>query len=199
MIYKWSPRMSQHQIMNNGELDKKIEALLFWKGEELQVSFIAKVCEVSESETLESLERIKTSLENRGFVLIQKDNRAMLRTHPDLAPLFEKLTEDELTKELSKAALETLTIVLYRGPIKRNDIDFIRGVNSQFILRTLSIRGLIEKIVNPQDERGFLYRPTFELLSYLGVRSIDELPDFESVKNDIESFMNSSVDKDLEN
>lgn len=178
--------------MDNISLDKKIEALLFWKGEETQISFLSKVCNVSESEINESLDRLKDILNDRGIVLIIKDSRAMLRTHPDLSSLFEKLTEEELTKDLSKATLETLTVVLYRGPIKRSDIDFIRGVNSQFILRTLSIRGLIEKIPNPHDERSFLYRPTFELMSYLGIRSIEELPDYELVNKDIESFMNSN-------
>lgn len=182
--------------MDNISLDKKIESLLFWKGEEMQIPAIAKTLEVTEKEVVEAVAALAHALEDRGIVLIQKDNRIMLRTHPEMSPLFEALTHEELTRDLSKAALETLTIILYRGPIKRSDIDFIRGVNSQFILRNLSVRGLIEKVVNPQDERGFLYRPSFELMAHLGITNISDLPEYQKVQDDIDSFMSSQPEED---
>jgi segregation and condensation protein B len=75
-------------------------------------------------------------------------------------------------KDLGKAGLETLSIILYQGPISRAEIDYIRGVNSNFILRNLLIRGLIERVENPHDQRSFLYKPTLELISYLGLSKI---------------------------
>jgi segregation and condensation protein B len=112
----------------------------------------------------------------------------MLGTSKELSPLIEKLTKDELTRDLGKAGLETLSIVLYQGPLARADIDYIRGVNSQFILRALLIRGLVERIDNPKDARSYLYKPTLDLLSHLGVSKIADLPEYEQVRKDIEGF-----------
>ncbi len=77
--------------------------------------------------------------------------------------------------------METLAIILYQGPVKRSQIDYVRGVNSQFILRNLLVRGLIDRSLDPADERVFVYSPSLELLSYLGVSSVKDLPEFEKV------------------
>jgi segregation and condensation protein B len=102
----------------------------------------------------------------------------MLGTAPEASALIEQLTREELSKDLGKAGLETLSIIVYKSPITRADLDYIRGVNSSFILRNLQIRGLVEKITNPADARSFLYRPTFELLQHLGVTRVEDLPEY---------------------
>jgi segregation and condensation protein B len=112
----------------------------------------------------------------------------MLGTAKDLSPVIEELTKDELTRDLGKAGLETLSIILYQGPISRANVDYIRGVNSQFVIRTLLVRGLVERVDNPQDQRSFLYKPTLELLSQLGVSKIADLPEYTQVRTDIETF-----------
>ena len=122
------------------------------------------------------------------MTLVQTDEDVMLGTAKELSPLIEQLTKEELTRDLGKAGLETLSIVLYQGPISRADIDYIRGVNSQFILRALLIRGLVERVDNPTDARSYLYKPTLDLLSHLGVSKIADLPEYEQVKKDIETF-----------
>jgi len=76
--------------------------------------------------------------------------------------------------------------------VARSDIDYIRGVNSSFILRNLLVRGLIEKIIDPKDSRKFLYRPTFETLSFMGVSSIGELPNCEQVKSELEKVISQN-------
>ena len=91
---------------------------------------------------------------------------------------------------MGKAGLETLSIILYQGPITRSEIDYIRGVNSNFILRNLLVRGLIEKIVSPKDTRSFMYRPTFELLQHIGVSKIENVPDYQKIRTEIENFKN---------
>jgi segregation and condensation protein B len=91
-------------------------------------------------------------------------------------------------KDLGKAGLETLSIVLYQGPLSRSEIDYIRGVNSQFIMRNLLIRGLVEKVDNPVDRRSFLYKPTLALLGYLGVSTVTDVPDYETVRKNILAF-----------
>lgn len=119
--------------------------------------------------------------EGSGIVLIRYDDMITLGTHPDVSDFIEKMIKDDLQKELGKSALETLSIILYQGPIKRADIDYIRGVNSQFILRNLLIRGLITRTEDEKDERVFLYKPSLELIATLGITDVKQLPDFEDV------------------
>jgi segregation and condensation protein B len=89
------------------------------------------------------------------------------------------MRKDELSKELSKATLETLSIIIYKQGSTRAEIDYIRGVNSSFILRNLLIRGLIQKESHPTDSRKYFYKPTFELLGFLGIQKLEELPDYQ--------------------
>jgi segregation and condensation protein B len=167
-------------------LDAQIESILFWKGEPVKLKKLAEILNVSIEEIEKELDTLKSKLENRGLSLIRLEDEVSLGTSSDMSDLIGKLTKEELVKDLGKAGLETLTIILYKGPIKRSEIDYIRGVNSQFILRNLLIRGLIERITNPDDERTFLYKPTFDLLSHLGLQSLKDLPDYDSIIKTIE-------------
>ena len=180
----------------NTDLDKKIEALLFWKGEPMKLKKIADMLSVSEEEIKNSIQILKEKLEGRGVSLMEKEDEVMMVTAGECSELIEKLTKEELSKDLGKAALETLSIILYQGPIKRSELDYIRGVNSQFILRNLLVRGLIEKIADPKDARTFVYKPSFELLAHLNVKSIEELPDYEAVRKDIESFKKAGMEEE---
>lgn len=167
------------------ELEKQIEAILFWKGEPISRKKLGEILKVGQTEINEALEKLKESLQNRGVVLIEKDNEVMLGAASELSTLFEDLQKEELNKELSKASLETLSIVLYKNGASRAEIDYIRGVNSSFTLRALSIRGLVEKELDSKDSRRYIYKPSFELLSFMGVKSIQELPDYAEVSNQI--------------
>ena len=167
------------------DLDKKIEAILFWKGEPMKLKKLADMFDVSVHDIQFGINTLKEGLQNRGVALIEKEDEVMLATAPEFGEIIENLTKEELSKDLGKASLETLSIVLYQGPIKRSEIDYIRGVNSQFILRNLLVRGLIDKITDPKDARTFVYKPSFELLAHLGVKNIEELPEYEAVRKDI--------------
>lgn len=127
-----------------------------------------------------------------GIVLIRYDDMVTLGTHIDVNDFIEKMIKDDLQKDLGKSALETLAIILYQGPIKRADIDYIRGVNSQFILRNLLIRGLVSRVDDPTDERTFLYKPSLELMAFLGITDIKQLPDFDDVIVKLSSFKEES-------
>lgn len=166
---------------NTLTLDAKIEALLFYKGEPISFSSLAKQFEVSEEEIKNSILVLKEKLLGRGLTLVQNENEVMLGTTTEMSSFFETLRKEELTKDLSKASLETLSIILYRSNIGRADIDYIRGVNSSFILRNLQIRGLVDKKQNPKDSRTSIYSPSLELLSFMGVTTNTELPDYEVV------------------
>jgi segregation and condensation protein B len=175
-------------------LSSQIEAILFWKAESISVKKLAALCDTSESEILTAIAELKLSYttSGRGITLIENNlggnHEITLGTAPELSVLIEKLTKEELMKDLGKAGLETLSIILYQGPISRAEIDYIRGINSQSILRNLLVRGLVERRENPKDQRSFLYAPTLELIAHLGITKIDELPDYAKVRNDIETF-----------
>lgn len=172
------------------DLAAKIEAVLFWKAEPVPLRKLAELIGEKPENVTCALDELARRLETAGSGLsvVMTDDEAMLGTASRFSPTIEQLTKDELARDLGKAGLETLSIILYQGPIARADIDYIRGVNSQFILRNLLIRGLIDRVENPADARSFLYKPTVALLSHLGVSNITDLPDFEQVRRDIESF-----------
>lgn len=167
-------------------LDTKIEGLLFFKGEPVSQKELAKFLDVSVEEVTQALKNLEEKLSDRGLQILYKGDEVTLGTHAELGPLLEKIRKEELDKELSKASLETLSVVMYKEGVTRSEIDYIRGVNSSFILRNLLIRGLIEKVVHPLDSRKYAYKPTFELLSYMGVSKIEDLPDYEVTRDALE-------------
>lgn len=174
--------------MNDTQIQQLIEAILFWKGEPMSLKKISDLCSVELDDIKRNIKLLELSLENRGIVLVCKDDEVMLGSNPIASKIIEDITREELSKELSKATLETLSIILYMSPIRRSSIDYIRGVNSQFSLRHLEMRGLIEKVVSDTDNRAYLYKPTFEALSFLGIKNVDEIPGYELTKEKLEEF-----------
>ena len=185
--------------MENEELslDAKIEALLFYKGEPVSFKSLAKTFEVSEENLKSSISNLKEKLSGRGLSLVLNDTDVMLGTTPELSSFFEEMRKEELTKELSRASLETLSVVLYKQKVTRNDIDHIRGVNSSFILRNLQIRGLIDKNQDSKDSRVSVFSPSLDLLAHLGVSEISELPDYESVVKALENKIEEISDENI--
>jgi segregation and condensation protein B len=172
-------------------LHAQLEAVLFWKGEPVSIKKLAAILDKNEDEVKAGLTELETNLQGRGIELVYKEDEVMLGTHKDMSALIQKLTKEELVRDLGKAGLETLSIILYQGPVARRDIDYIRGVNSNFILRNLLVRGLIERVQHPEDQRSFIYKPTFDLLGYLGVSKLEELPEYLAVRNEIQSYQQS--------
>jgi len=178
------------------ELESKIEGLLFYKGEDVSIKKLAELLNVSIEEIEEGLIKLEKSLENRGLVLVRKDDSVVLGITRELSPLIESIRKEEITKELSKASIETLSIVLYKNGVSRSEIDYIRGVNSSFILRNLIVRGLVEKVVDTNDSRRILYRPSFNTLSYMGVSSIEQLPNYEDIVKQLQESINQNKENE---
>lgn len=179
--------MSDHTIEH---ISKHIEAYLFFKGEPVTIRDIAQDLKIDIDTVQSALEYLQQEhmQSKRGIVLVVYNDVVTLGTHPDVSDLITTLTKEELQKDLGKSALETLTIILYQGPITRSGIDHIRGVNSQFILRNLLMRGLVSRVPDPQDERSFVYTPSLEVLTHLGISSIDQLPDYAHVVESLKKF-----------
>ena len=165
----------------NKNLIAKIEAVLFVHGEPLKVKRLASLVGSSEAQVEKALEDLKNILsdENRGLDLMKNKDEVQLVTATELTNIVEKLTKEELDTKLTPAALETLSIIAYLGPCTRALIDFIRGVNSAFMLRSLMVRGLVERREDKQKTGGYIYQITFDFLKHMGVSSPEELPEYE--------------------
>lgn len=179
-----------HPVMSSPlSLSAQIEALLLFRGGALNIRDLAHALEKSEEIIEETLIGLATDLEARGVSLVREGSKVALTTSREAASIIEKLRRDELEGALGKAGLETLAVIVYQGPVTRSEIEYVRGVTVSTALRSLLIRGLIERIDNPKDKRSFLYRATTELPAFLGVASLDTLPNFESVKNEIQALL----------
>jgi segregation and condensation protein B len=179
------------------DISCKIEALLFWKAEPVSIKKLAGLLKVDVSMVKSGLDKLEKDLSNRGLSLVRNGDEVMMGTAKELSSLIEEVTKEEISRDLGKAGLETLSIILYQGPISRTDIDYIRGVNSQFILRNLLIRGLVERVDNPSDARSFLYQPTLTLLSHLGVIKIEDLPEYNQIRQEIDNFKKNNLKNDV--
>ena len=156
-----------------------VEAILFVAGEPISVSQIASVVDQPESMIEAALSMLSEKYRNSGLALQKSRGRIQLTTSPEQAQAVEKfLGLDSFTK-LSRAAIETLTIVCYRQPITRPAIDAIRGVNSDGVIRTLLNKGLVEEVGRDETPgRPVLYATTLEFLQHFGLTSIAEMPKF---------------------
>ncbi len=164
--------------MEMSKLKKIIEGILFISGEPVALKKVAKVTGAKKEEITAALNSLQVDYQDRGLSFVIMDDQAQMTTHPHISSFVQVFLKSDLSEHLSKAALETLAIIAYRGPISRLSIEAIRGVNSSFILRTLLIRGLIERKPHPQDARSYLYEITFDLLKKLGLSKKEDLPDF---------------------
>ncbi len=178
------------------ELEYSIQAILFYQAEPMSIGRLAKLLKRSEEDIRAALIKLREEVEGTGLSLVENGNEVMLGTSPAASSLIAEITKEELSKELSKAALETLAIVLYKGPITRAEIDYVRGVNSNFILRNLQVRGLVEKIDNPTDQRSYLYKPTFQLLQFMGVTRLEDLPEYAGTLDQLASFIASKEEEE---
>lgn len=160
-----------------------IETILFVHGEPISVHALAKFAAASEEEVRAALHALQSEPE-RGIVVLEKDGEYQLGSRPENAQYVQTLMKSEFSEELSRAALETITIIAYKGPLTRVQIEFIRGVNSSFTLRNLAMRGLVERVENPKDARAPMYRVSFDFLKHFGLTKIEELPEFETLHNE---------------
>lgn len=174
------------------DLNKKIEAVLFVSAEPRKIGWLAKFFGVSKEEIDKAVAELSEILKNRGIRLINENEEALLAVAPEHADLVENLVREEISSDLTKAGLETLTIIVYKGPISRSDIEYIRGVNSSYTLRNLLIRGLIEKISDPNRPQEFLYRATLDFMRLIGIVKKEELPDFENFNEKLEKFLSEN-------
>ncbi|MEI7426177.1 MAG: SMC-Scp complex subunit ScpB [Candidatus Moraniibacteriota bacterium] len=168
--------------MEPEKLKSIIESILFVSGEPIELLKLARITDATEVEVENALAKLSEEyVAGRGLRIIKIKDTIQLATNPDNAEFVAELIKSEIQENLSQAALEVLSIVAYRGPISRAEIEAIRGVNCSFTLRALLIRGLIDRTENIKDNRRYLYNISFDFLKKLGMDSVEKLPDWETL------------------
>ena len=158
-------------------LAAKIEAMLFVSAEPVPVAQLSQALDVTASVVERGLNELDEILANRGLRLQRNAGRVQLTTAPELAPLVELFLGLEATTHLSRAALETLAIIAYQQPCTRPQVDSIRGVNSDGMMKSLLSKGLVQESGRTDGPgRPILYSTTPEFLQHFGLGSITELP-----------------------
>jgi len=157
-----------------------IESLLFVANEPVRVDRLASVLGISLEQTEEALQALRQEYTHRGLRLQRQGQRVQIVTAPEAAECVRRFLGLEVSGKLSPPALETLAIVAYRQPVTRAQVESIRGVNSDSVLRTLVNHGLIEEHGRlEQAGRPIIYATTFEFLQQFGLSGLDQLPPLE--------------------
>lgn len=171
------------------EISKKIEAILFYSGEPVGLAFLSKVLGVKKEGVIEGVKVLGIRLQDSGLRLLESGEEYSLVTAPEHSELIEKLIKEEREKDLGRAGIETLTIIAYKGPISKKEIEYIRGVNSQYALRNLLLRGLVERKASQADERMIEYSVTADTLRFLGLTKVSDLPEYEESRRAVETVV----------
>ena len=180
------------------EIKSKIESLLFIASKPLSSGKIADLIKEDKNKTKEAIDKLIQEYKERsgGIVIVKNLMSYQMMTSPENSQVVKDFSKSEFSGELTQPALETLTIIAYRGPIARPELEQIRGVNCGLIIKNLTIRGLIEidkgkniKKVYEGNSKNLIdeelyYNVTIDFLKFLGISSIDELPDYKNLNSD---------------
>jgi segregation and condensation protein B len=172
-------------------LKNKIEIVLFLEADPVDVDNLAKNLEIEKIDCEKELEKIQDDYQKNdsAFRLVFNKNEVQLVSRPDLASFIKKYFQKKTKKEhFSPAMLEVLSIVIYKGPIGKVGIEKIRGVNSDLILRRLTIKGLIEKEEQVENSKIFIYKPSLKLLKKLGVAKLKDLSEYDKLTNELKKL-----------
>ena len=162
------------------QLTLLVESLLFVAPEPVKVSSLAAALDESPERVEEALQQMAASQMERGLRVQRQGERVQLVTPPEAAACIERFLGLDLTTRLTPAALEALAVIAYKQPVTRAQIDELRGVSSDGVLRTLLHRGLVEQGERLDTAgRPFHYRTTFDFLQHFGLQSLDDLPALE--------------------
>ncbi|OGH88785.1 MAG: SMC-Scp complex subunit ScpB [Candidatus Magasanikbacteria bacterium RIFOXYC2_FULL_42_28] len=165
-------------------LVSQLESILFVASKPLGVKKLAKALNVSAEEVLTVVTelRAKYNVENSGVVIVENNDEYQMVASPDNQTVAENFIKAEVSGELTRPQLETLTVISYCGPITKPELEQIRGVNCALILRNLMMRGLVKE---RDDATNLLptYEVTMDYLRRLGLNSLHELPDYATLHN----------------
>ena len=175
-----------------------LEAILFLYGEPIKKDALARLLHASIEETDRALQDLEKELirEERGLMLMQKGDTYALVTKSQFSSLLEQFVKDSLKEELTPAAVETLSLVAYFGPIARAQIDYVRGVNSSFILRALLVRGLVDRT---QKGNAYVYEVSADFLKHMGVAKVEDLAQYKEYHETKEKLFSQEQEAPIAN
>lgn len=157
---------------------EKVITLLFLSGDAIPMRKLADFLGITQEEVTENIPFVKSKLEELGLTLLVSNEGLSIVTKPEQSALIERWTKKELQGELTPAALQVLTLVAYLGYPTREQISYIRGVQSSQSIRSLMVRGLITRV-------GEICSLTAESLKQLGITKVEELPEYEKMHKDL--------------
>lgn len=167
-------------------LESTIESILFVESKPLTLRKLAHICNATEAEVDQAVQQLQQTYAERagGVVIVREGNHVQCSTARENSGVVKAYLQEEYTGELTRPSLETLTIIAYRGPVAKSEIELIRGVNCSLILRNLMIRGLAEEV--GETEAGSpLYRVTVDFLRFVGVTRVEELPNYVELNSNV--------------
>jgi len=180
-------------------LASQIESLLFISNKPLSRRRLAELTGASEDEVEAAVAKIRGRWQERdsGIIFVEQGHTFELATKAENAAIIAAFLKEELTGEMTRPQVETLTIIAYRGPISKTELEHIRGVNCSLILRNLMIRGLVQEVEAGKEGNevaaSFLkrYQVTHEFIRSLGLSRIEELPEYEQLSKHeyLQSFL----------
>ena len=176
-----------------------IESLLFVADQPVEIQDLATALDVDTNAIKEALQALETQYQSRGIRLQRKRDQVQLVSAPEAGPTIELFLGLERSGRLSVAAMETLSIVAYLQPVTRIQVEAIRGVRSDGVLRSLVRRGLIEAIGRAETVgRPILFATTFEFLQQFGLQSLGDLPAKDELSSALSERQNSQVPEEAE-
>ncbi|MCS7285674.1 MAG: SMC-Scp complex subunit ScpB [Anaerolineae bacterium] len=157
-----------------------LESLLFIADEPVEIDHLVEVLGLDKETIAVIIEELAKEYSGRGIRLQRLGGKIQMVSAPEAAPYVERFLETKPARKLSQAALETLAIIAYLQPITRAQIEAIRGVNSDGVIRSLLSKGLIEEVGHLDSPgRPALYGTTFQFLKYFGLERLEDLPPLE--------------------
>ena len=180
-------------------LKSQIESLLFIATKPLSLNDLNKILSKDKKEIEKALIELRDIYHKNesGLQIIEQGKKYQMVSSADNAKLVQKYLEDETSGDLSQASLEALTIIAYRGPISKTELERIRGVNCSLILRNLLLRGLIEE-KNSASGEDKIYSVSLDFIRFLGIENIKQVPDYERLNKDqtISDFLAGTLNSD---
>lgn len=171
--------------METLNLKSVLESILFTASKPLSIPELSKLLEQESFKIQNALDELVAERKTSGVVILESNGSYQMATNSENTSIVKNFLNQDLREKLTDATLEVLAIIAYRQPISKAEIEAIRGVNSQYSIRHLLMRGLIEKISNPNDARSLYYQTTTEFLQHLGLVSTKDLPEFEKLVGEV--------------
>lgn len=172
---------NEEPTIPNGKLKGALECMLFVSPQPLDLEKVAQALNINVAEVSRAMEELRLEYSERGLCIVRIAGGYQMCTRPEYAEYISALLKPQRTR-LSQAALETLAVIAYKQPITQPEIEAIRGVNSEGVLKTLLERSLIKPVGRRETAgRPIIYGVTDEFMNHFGLNDLSELPDIETL------------------